>query len=75
MVGVPLGSQMAIDQAIDQAWNAYEQGTLSFPSAFSQGNIAVSEGTNGLNMKLLLTVYKDKTELNIQLHQIRNINQ
>jgi len=55
VAGVPLGSQMAIDQAIDQAWQAYIQGTLAFPKTFGISSVSVGQSTQGLTMAITPT--------------------
>jgi len=55
VAGVPLGTQNAVDQAVDMAWQNYIQGLQSNPGAFSEGNVTVASSTQGQTMTITPT--------------------
>ena len=50
--GVPLGTILAQDQAVDQAWSAYQAAQQNLQNVPAGASITVTQGTNGLNLDI-----------------------
>ena len=52
VAGVPLGTINAQDQAVEQAWNAYQTAQQSLQNVPAGSFITVTQGNNGLNLDI-----------------------
>ena len=50
--GVPLGSILAKDQAVEQAWSAYQSAQQSLQNVPAGSSMTVTQGNNGLNLNI-----------------------